>query len=776
MCSNLQVLHSADLIPHLKTLLAGCVHVVELLPGEVVCVARQLLRSLFCCNFAAIAAKSGEEGGKAERKNSLTSSKTNSTSTASLMSKANSTSTALLTSKTNSTSTAVKDSSNLSIQRSYSSFGNNTQVIGKEEFGLFSNLLPRSSIAHAVESRNPLNENCSNSSIHLQQHHRPPASVRHTLSSYIRLFEPIVINCLNSYTITCDDQLQVSVLRLLTCLVRIRVNYSLLDSSQVFLKYVISQLEYIQDGTMRGKEVLMEEIFEFLVLVSCERQNNRVILEIEKVVGMCEDFTCKSMKKVLLHVTSRVFSTQFIEENRETGFALREAVFDTILRNVNDYQSVSLLNLIVQAVRSDAAEYSVASNRIANTLLPQLSSHLVHLPSVEAIDSVYEVLSSLSPTVYENPDFILKLLFSSPDEVLESSSSVCTWVGCITIGVRLLLAKSSSHVVFTVLGNMGLTLQFVNQVKSDPSVPYSPLRKRNLSVNSSTVASDETNSDDVYSDPLNVSQNSLKPEMALAKLILEVLRVCLSELLIVWQSSSQVPQTTQTIAEERMLTAMAEEFMTHIIHMSQNDSWKGVASKLEAIISRDARESFEEIVECCTFLRCAYPQLIIMALKMNTQLYLAPSYLWPVSLRSQHKGCRTAVVPAKLMEGSPNILSLNFLRTTSVLLFCRYVSKSISEDAWLAWLLLNHAADIVKLVTLFTINKTDETESGGNTNSVEASEMVTEAAHRMSSLNLAVCYESGSSTNTIGKYVLNICFKYYILILCCYIEEFCLYS
>lgn len=118
--------------------------------------------------------------------------------------------------------------------------------------------------------------------------HRPPASVRPTLSSYIRLFEPLVIKALNLYTVSSSVTLQRSVLQLLVCLVHIRVNYCLLDSNQIFLRYVIKQLEHIEEGQLRDADVLIPCMFEFLVAVSYERQHSRSIITVPKIIQLCD--------------------------------------------------------------------------------------------------------------------------------------------------------------------------------------------------------------------------------------------------------------------------------------------------------------------------------------------------------------------------------------------------------------------------------------------------------------------------------------------------------
>lgn len=84
---------------------------------------------------------------------------------------------------------------------------------------------------------------------------------RAALASYIRLFEPMVIRALKHYTLTSDVEQQSQVLQLLVQLVQLRVNYCLLDSDQIFIGYVIKQLELIEDGQILNANLLIPNIF-----------------------------------------------------------------------------------------------------------------------------------------------------------------------------------------------------------------------------------------------------------------------------------------------------------------------------------------------------------------------------------------------------------------------------------------------------------------------------------------------------------------------------------
>ena len=68
-----------------------------------------------------------------------------------------------------------------------------------------------------------------------------------SVQDFIRIFEPIVICAMRRYTVSTDERIQKAVLKLLTNLMQLRVNYSLLDSEGIFVKILLNQL--------RGKEL-----------------------------------------------------------------------------------------------------------------------------------------------------------------------------------------------------------------------------------------------------------------------------------------------------------------------------------------------------------------------------------------------------------------------------------------------------------------------------------------------------------------------------------------
>ncbi len=107
---------------------------------------------------------------------------------------------------------------------------------------------------------------------------------RAMLSSYIRLFEPIVIKALKHYTLSSNPFQQTQVLRLLIQLVQLRVNYCLLDSDKIFVNFIMKQLESIEESHLTNVYIIIPDIFKFLVLLSYEKHHSKKIIDIPRIL------------------------------------------------------------------------------------------------------------------------------------------------------------------------------------------------------------------------------------------------------------------------------------------------------------------------------------------------------------------------------------------------------------------------------------------------------------------------------------------------------------
>lgn len=113
-------------------------------------------------------------------------------------------------------------------------------------------------------------------------------SDQNSVSSFVRLFEPLILKSFIQYTISNSVPLQCEVLMLLSQLVQLHFNYCLLDSNKIFIDFVMKQFEYIEEGHIPQTEQLIPKIFDFLVRLSYEKYHSKIIIGVPKIIQLCD--------------------------------------------------------------------------------------------------------------------------------------------------------------------------------------------------------------------------------------------------------------------------------------------------------------------------------------------------------------------------------------------------------------------------------------------------------------------------------------------------------
>ena len=94
-------------------------------------------------------------------------------------------------------------------------------------------------------------------------------------------------------------------LNLLVQLVRLRVNYCLLDSDQIFTGFVLKQLENIEENQQQDEaETLIPTVFEFLLLLSYENYHSKVIIDVPAILQLCEGLSAGGDQKKGAHAVA----------------------------------------------------------------------------------------------------------------------------------------------------------------------------------------------------------------------------------------------------------------------------------------------------------------------------------------------------------------------------------------------------------------------------------------------------------------------------------------
>ncbi|KAF2361699.1 Huntingtin middle-repeat [Trinorchestia longiramus] len=501
LCSVLEVLHTPDLLPFLEHLLLCCTAATLLLPQHAVLTARQLVKCLFGSNIAA-----QWHNIYPEHRSAPPSSTAGNPATAA-----------------NIYACAVQ----LPLQQ-------------------FS--------AEVTLMRRPLNIRISSLSKD-RSSPRPPQSVRPALSSYIRLFEPLVIKALNLYTVSSCVWLQRHVLELLVCLVHIRVNYCLLDSNQIFLRYVIKQLEHIEEGQLRHAEVLVPALFSFLVSVSCERQRSGTQISLHNIIQLSDGLmasgqtplsTCALALGPLVQCLFTSEGPTAQQRLQQSGApesltsaeaaelaTKREVLSCTLIRLAQHHQVLPLLTVMVQSARRQSEQkWMSVSREVSAAVLPLLGQQLIDLHCQDAVGALLSLLCSLAPAVFAPPDELLKALLSSP-LTLESTQTVEVWVAGVVVVLRVLVTLCAPSIIMSRLTELGLSMHYLSEdVPSSPSPPaappthpsspspYSPARRKlatKLLPGSGSPSRVPAVAVPAQGDPLHATQPPLQPSTALAR-------------------------------------------------------------------------------------------------------------------------------------------------------------------------------------------------------------------------------------------------------------------
>ncbi|XP_055610862.1 huntingtin isoform X2 [Uranotaenia lowii] len=116
------------------------------------------------------------------------------------------------------------------------------------------------------------------------------------LGNYIKQFEQVVIACLKMYS-KATVPVQTAILELLCQLVQFNINYQLLDASNVFVDCVIKHVELLEKGTIQDCERLIEQIVRFLFLLTHMKDQNKVLVNVPKIINMCDNLLANAMAR-----------------------------------------------------------------------------------------------------------------------------------------------------------------------------------------------------------------------------------------------------------------------------------------------------------------------------------------------------------------------------------------------------------------------------------------------------------------------------------------------
>ncbi|XP_065352177.1 huntingtin isoform X1 [Cloeon dipterum] len=504
-----------------------------------------------------------------------------------------------------------------------------------------SDLVKSQELKYAVESLKP-----SNKAIRSKD--------KASLAAYIKLFEPMVIKSLEQYTTSSDVELQCAVLSLLSQLVLLRVNYCLLDSERIFINFVLKQFELIEEGHTHKAQLLVPQIFKFLVQLSYEKNHSKAIIGVPEILQLCDGLMASGQPPqthcipALVPIVEDVFvsrSGHGLAESSELE-TQKEVLVAVLLRLVDYHEVLRLLALILHQSRRDKERSSRWALKILDALLPLLASFQVRLDSWEALDSLMQLFRTLPKSVTENLDPFLLLLFAeAPSEDLFISNQ--RWLASCSVAL--------SHLV--VVGSEDDVLQRIVQLNLD-------IRKN-------------------MSDPLNVSLSSDPPEVILARLLFLTVETVMKRVChLVTNCGLQ-----QSSAD--FLQQQAAHLLLIVIYLLESGAYCKVATAAIQLVQEDrlninsSNQLFLKISPFCPTLAVQWSYLLVL-------LGCGSRPFW-----SQLIG--------KTSDKQLTCTSLETVRRAGLIFFSDLVVRSLQEcdtfgeEEHLQWLLRNHLTSVVLL-------------------------------------------------------------------------------
>ncbi|XP_028156285.1 huntingtin [Ostrinia furnacalis] len=248
------------------------------------------------------------------------------------------------------------------------------------------------------------------------------------LERYIRLFEPVVIQSLKSYTMQNDIPLQCKVLCLLNQLLTLRVNYCMLDSDQVFIGFLLKQLDLIEQHEIPNCCDLVNSILTFLVQLSSSKHHTKQIIEIPKLIQLCDGLMASGahaeciagLEPVAVKVFSNMGGTSILgRAQQQEAQATREVLFYMLQKTMHQRKVLDLVSCVLSLSQEHPESYYRWSELACDTLLNLLNQRSVELDSFEAISSLERLIDSVYRDVLleqSRVELLLKILFKAPPE------------------------------------------------------------------------------------------------------------------------------------------------------------------------------------------------------------------------------------------------------------------------------------------------------------------------------------------------------------------------
>ncbi|XP_068625469.1 huntingtin [Battus philenor] len=502
------------------------------------------------------------------------------------------------------------------------------------------------------------------------------------LERYIRLFEPVVIQALKSYTMQNDVPLQCEVLSLLNQLLALRVNYCMLDSDQIFIGFLMKQLDLVEQHEIPNCCELVNSILLFLVQLSSSKHHTKQIIEIPKLIQLCDGLMASGahlectagLEPVAVRVFSNMGGSSVLgRAQQQEAQATREVLFYMLQKTMHQHKVLDLVSCVLALSQDHPESYYRWSELASDTLLNLLTQRSIEIDSSEAISSLERLLDSVYKDVLleqSRVEILLKILFKAPpDQATTPRKQKLRYLSIIMTLIRKVLVLIPESEI----------LLSINYLKSTCISPQSIFFNVKPDV-----------------DPLNVQSvnetcANLSPDVILVRFLFKTLTFAIIEM-----EDCQTNLDLETNGDkDDLLYAVCVNIVVHVKHMlhltngclfpltaktAQNILHNEQSGLNTGLYSPEENIPLDRLNMICLKSAHRLPLLIVHWSHLLIRLNFLSQKYW-------HK---MMVGPGRGAEGGARPLGADVIHAAYTLAYCEYfVDNGLTQAVHLTWLLVN---------------------------------------------------------------------------------------
>ncbi|EEB19481.1 huntingtons disease protein huntingtin, putative [Pediculus humanus corporis] len=466
------------------------------------------------------------------------------------------------------------------------------------------------------------------------------------LATYIKLVEPMVITSFQMYKITGNVELQSHILNLLNQLMQLGLNYCILDPEQDFVSFILKQFELIERGQMPGIEILLPQIFKFLVLLSYAKQHSKPIISMPKILQLCDDLMASDQPvqthclPALIPVVEDVFLIRHLSEDSDLE-TQREVLFSKLLKLVEFPLVMDLIKsvLLESKIKDERERWKRWSRQVVDVVLPLANQNRLKLESCEGQSSFIGLMSILSLNVLRPIDPFLKVLFVEPSDN-NCFISFQRWLSKVTVILETILFVKEDV--------------FLNRLEE-----ISPNINLNIIV--------PPNVENGGQDPLNIDSffQIYEPSETAARFILKVIMMASNKI-------------SENINSSHVLQWKLSKFFLCVYHILKSGTFHRITNSLRNLLAREQDSlpaifsPFKKFIYVCPLLTIQFSYFLTL-INCCSQMY------W------------------KDVLSKPVNMSARLVQWSSVVAICDYLCDNLSDVETLHYVLVNNIEQIIIL-------------------------------------------------------------------------------